>query len=59
MNVVVLVEELVCSGKVILSNCTKRTVQRWAKRANDYLEDNGYDWRVKANTEDNTLEVIE
>ena len=59
MNVLIFVEELACSGEVSLSNCSKRTLQRWTKVINDYLEANNYDWRVKANTERNTIEVEE
>lgn len=57
-NVVMLVEELACSGVVVIGECSKRTLQRWAKRVNDYLEANNYDWRVRANTKDFTLEVV-
>ena len=59
MNVLIFVEELAFSGEVSLSNCSKRTLQRWTKVINDYLEANNYDWRVKANTERNTIEVEE
>ena len=61
MNVTMLVEELACSSAVVLGNCSKRTMQRWVKRVNTYLEQNDYDWRVRANyMGDNCiLEVIE
>lgn len=56
-NVVMIVEELAFDGVVSLGKCSKRTVQRWAKRVNEYLEQNNYDWRVRPNIKDNTIEV--
>lgn len=58
MNIYMLVAELYISNAVSLGNCSKRTVQIWAKRVNDYLEANNYEWRVRANTKDKTIEVI-
>ena len=57
MNVLMIVEELACSGAVSLGNCSHRTVQRWAKRVNEYLEANKYEWRVKPNINNNAIEV--
>ena len=45
------IEELEMSGCVNIGKCGKATAYRDRKRVNDYLEENGYDWRVKLSAE--------
>ena len=52
-----LVEELYFDNSVVL-RCSTSTLYRWAKRVNRYLEKNKYEWRVRPNTKESTIEVI-
>lgn len=43
------IEELAFADAVSLGNASRRTYQRWTKRINEILEENGYAWRVALN----------
>ena len=50
-DVTAYIEELEMSGCVNIGKCGKATAYRDRKRVNDYLKENGYDWRVKLSVE--------
>jgi len=51
MNIMLAVEELTLSGGISLGRCSRSTVYRWTKAINEYLDRNGYEWRVTADYE--------
>lgn len=53
-----IVSELQLSDSVGLGNCSLTTLYRYKARINDYLAANGYSFRVRANTQDKSLDVI-
>lgn len=57
-DIVNAVEEIYLSGSVSLGKCHKRTLKRWEKDINDYLERVECEWRVKANEEDYSLSIV-
>lgn len=59
MDIVMTVEELSMDGSVSLGKCSVRTLYRWCKTINEYLERNHFDWRAKANRKDMTIDVKE
>lgn len=52
------VSELSLSGAISLGRCSTRTLYRWAKDINEYLEREHAEWRVKAIPEDNSIIVV-
>lgn len=57
-NIAVWTEEIAFDGAVSMRGMSRSTIYRWAKVMNKYLEDNKYDWRVKANYAEETIERI-
>lgn len=57
-QVMMLVEELAVRGKIVL-NCKRRNLLRLATEINKYLEENDFDWRVKYDNKEISLEVVE
>lgn len=47
LDIVLAVEELGMDGEICLCRCSRSTAYRDAKRINEYLTENHYDWRVK------------
>lgn len=52
------VAELHLSGAISLGRCSTRTLYRWAKDINEYLDRERADWRVKVNPSDGIIAVI-
>lgn len=52
-------EELAMDGSVSLSRCSVITLYKWYKAINVYLERDHFDWRVKSNRKDMTIDVKE
>lgn len=44
---------------ISLGQCSKSTVYYWARKLNDYLEQNRAEWRVRPNVRDRTLEMAD
>ena len=51
------VAELSLSGGISLGKCSARTLSRWVKDINEYLERERADWRVIAVKSDSTIVV--
>ena len=51
------VEEILFD-KSIAVVCSVSTMYRWAKEINEYLEHNKYDWRVKANIKEMSIDMV-
>ena len=58
MDVIMAVEEIGFDGGISLGKCSRRTVYRWMKAINAYLEQNKYDWRVKADYKTCCIDMI-
>ena len=56
-DLILWVEELAFDGAVVV-RCSDSTLYRCVKEINEYLEWNKYEWRVKANRKERTIEVI-
>lgn len=52
------IEELALDGTIGLGQCSKSTVYRWAKKINQILETQKYDWRVKPDYKNRSLSQI-
>ena len=58
MDIVMAVEELGFDGGISLGRCSRSTVYRWTKAINEYLERDGYEWRVNADYKNCYINVI-
>ncbi len=58
MDIVMAVEELGFDGGISLGRCSRSTVYRWTKAINEYLERDGYEWRVKADYKNCYIDII-
>lgn len=52
------VEEIAISGTVSFGKCSRSTLYRYLRDINDYLTYNRFDWRVKADYENNCIYAI-
>lgn len=57
-NIQYMIEELSLSGAVGVGNCSKSTLYRYARQINNRLENQKYDWRVKAVAKDMAIIVV-
>ena len=51
------VEEILFDGSIAV-DCSKSTLYRWVREMNEYLEHNKYEWRVRPNIKEMSIEVI-
>lgn len=56
-NIAITVEEIGMDGIVSMGNVSRSTIYRWVKAINEYCEHEKYDWRVKANYKEKTIEI--
>lgn len=56
-DLILWVEELAFSGSVAV-RCPESTMYRWVKEINEYLEREKYEWRVKANRKERSIDVV-
>ena len=58
-DIILAVEEIGMDGSISLIGYSKRTLYRWCKAINEYLEKNHFDWRVCADAKNMCINVKE
>ncbi len=55
---IILIEELCFDGSIMINNASKRTLQRYKKRINDYFNNNNYDYTVTVDYETKVFTLL-